>query len=421
MKNLFLIYFSLLLIVGCASSSMNQEEVTEEISQQIQSPKRHWALSFKDKTLIGFLKEARKNNLDIQAASANVEKVVALANQAGAGLKPNLDLGISGNNGNNPNLSNASVTGQLSWELDLWGRLKSGEKAARKSARAAAADLLYARYSIDAAAAKAYFSVIEAQLQEAIAKENLDLNKEASRIVKIKFENGLSQAGDVALAESSLANSQQNFDRVSGAKRIAQRALETILGRYPKAAVETKKDFPENPPPPPRGVPSTLLEDRPDLVAADLRVAAAFDRVKEAKAARLPSLSLTAQGGGASQNLSEALNPANAIWNLGANLLAPVVDGGRRRQQVKVRNAEQKEALAQYKNQALKAFGEVENSLDQDYVLNKRLTQLEVSVNEAKKAYEVMKLRFDAGDVELLDVLNIQQKVITAKSTQVSV
>ena len=258
-------------------------------------------------------------------------------------------------------------------------------------------------------------------MQEGIAKENLNLNKESLKIVQVKFDNGIVQSGDLSLAKAAYANAQQNFDKVSGAKRTAMRSLETILGRYPKAKIDTKKDFPVDPSPPPAGVPSTLLEDRPDIIAADLRVAAAFDRVEEAKAARLPSLSLTATGGGASDSLAEALNPANAIWNLGGNLLAPIFDGGRRKQQVKITKAEQKEALALYKKDALNAFGEVENALDQDNVLQKRLKQLKEYVNESDKAYKVMKVRFKEGDVEFLDVLNVQQKVIDAKASEIAV
>ena len=131
MKNLVVVLISVLFFFGCASSTMKKDEVQQDVTQSIKTKKKHWVFSFKDRTLIDFLKEARKNNLDLQAAAANVEKVVAMANQAGAGLKPQLDLGVQSNSGNAPFTPGGLATGQLSWEVDLWGRMKSAESAAR--------------------------------------------------------------------------------------------------------------------------------------------------------------------------------------------------------------------------------------------------------------------------------------------------
>lgn len=417
-----LIYLHLVFLVACASSNMNAKKTIEEMRKTIKQPKKHWALSFNDKDLIALIKEARKKNYDLENAAASVEKSVAMANQAGANLKPNLDLslGQSGASKNIPIMRGTSLGAQVSWELDLWGRMKAGEQAAQASTKAVAADFLYAQYSIDAATAKAYFSVIEAKLQEQLANENLQVNRKIMKIVEVKFDNGLSQAQDLSLTRASLANASQTLEKVSQGKRMAMRSLETILGRYPSAKVATKKTFPPVPSNPPKGVPSSLLEDRPDMVAAEQRVAVAFNRVKEAKAARLPRLSLTAQGGGVSNQLGNIANPANAFWNLGANLLAPVFDGGKRKAQVEISTAEQKQAVALYKKAALNAFAETEVYLDDGEVLQNRLREVRKAVMESKKALDIAQLRYKEGETELLDVLNVQQKLMAAKTDEVS-
>lgn len=414
----------LVILCSCASPKMDADVTVNEVRRKTKQPKKHWALSFKDKTLIEFIKESRNNNFDLQSASANVEKAVAMAGQAGADLKPNLNLalGQTGASANVPGVFRGTSLGaQASWEIDLWGRIKSGEKAATASAKAVAADYLYAQYSIDAATAKAYFAVIEAKLQEDVAKENLKLNQEILKIVNVKFDNGITQAQDLSLTRASLANASQTLEKVSASKRTAMRSLETIMGRYPSAEIKTRENFPHVPKHPPRGVPSSLLEDRPDIVAADQRVAVAFNRLEEAKAARLPSFSLTANGGTVSQQLGALTNPANAFWNVGANLLAPIFDGGKRKAEVEIKTAEQKQAIAQYKKAALGAFGETEEVLDQGSVLEKRLAELDRAVKEAKEAHRIAKVRYQEGETELLDVLNIQQKVILAKTDKLAV
>ncbi len=175
------------------------------------------------------------------------------------------------------------------------------------------------------------------------------------------------------------------------------------------------------PPPPPAGLPSDLLERRPDLVAAERRVAAAFNATNQARAARLPTLSLTGNIGGASSSLSDLLDPANVAWTAGANLLAPLYDGGRRRAAVEITTAEQEQALALYGQAAINAFSEVETNLDQGVVVQQRIVDLEEAAAEAENALRIARLRYEEGEEDLLSVLTIQQRDISAKSSLSSV
>jgi outer membrane protein TolC len=146
-----------------------------------------------------------------------------------------------------------------------------------------------------------------------------------------------------------------------------------------------------------------------------------FNAVAQAKAAQLPRLSLTTSIGGASNSLSNITSSENVVWQLGTNLLAPIFDGGRLHAQVEVSTAEQKQSLAAYAQAALTAFSDVENSLDQGVVLQARNTELQEAARQASKAYRITKLRYNEGESELLDVLNIQHRVNGAKSNLVSV
>ncbi|MEM6884949.1 MAG: TolC family protein [Verrucomicrobiota bacterium] len=384
-----------------------------------------WIQSFNDPTLLKLMQEAQMNNKDLQIAAARVEQALGSSAKAGAALVPTVDLAAGGSRSGNVDSgdqsANLGLGLQFNWEIDLWGRLRSGKRAAIASARAVEADFIYARHSLAAATAKGYFTAINANLQIQVAKENLEILEKTMKIVDVKHENGMISAQDVALTRSDLAVARERLVDVEGAQRETVRSLELLLGRYPQAELDVRQTLPDTPPLPPSGLPSELLERRPDIVAADQQVAVAFNRVKEAKAARLPRISLSSEIGGSSNSLTNLLNPMNVAWQMASNLLAPIFDGGSRKAQVEISTAEQKEALAAYGKTALTAFGEVESSLDQGYVLYQREQELQTAVTEAEKALKIAQLRYDEGEIELIDLLSIQTRVITAKSNLLSV
>ncbi len=384
-----------------------------------------WIDAFGDETLEALVREAQENNRDLQAAAANVERSWALAGQAGAALKPTVGLAVGGTQsgvvGGSSNSGSLDVSAQASWELDIWGRLRAGKQAAVVSAEAAEADLRYAQHSLAAAVANAYFVAIEAALQANVTRETFEALTETNRIVDVQYQNGFASSQDLALSKSDLATAEAALAAAEGSQRDALRALEVLLGRYPGADVQVRESLPKVPSAPPAGVPSEILERRPDLIAAERRVAAAFNSTDQARAARLPSISLTASAGASSNQLSSLLNPGNAAWSLGTNLLAPIFSGGSLKAQVEAATAEQKGAIAAYGQAALNAFKEVETKLDQNVVLSERDAALRVAEEEASEALRVVQLRHREGDVELLDVLTIQRRVFSAESSLLSV
>ncbi len=381
-----------------------------------------WIESFNDPALTALVVEAQANNPDLAAAAANVDRAWALARQAGGVLRP--DLSITGGGARTgtadsslPTTTNLNLGAQVSWEADVWGRLRSGQRAAVAGAQQAEADLRSAQDSLAAATARAYLTAIEADIQVDIARETVEILRETLRIVNVKYENGDSSGQDLALARSDLATAREQLTALEGSFRDAVRALEALLGRYPGAELEVGKSLPPTPPAPPAGLPSELLERRPDLVSAERRVAAAFNATNQARAARLPTISLTGNAGGTSDSLSDLLRPGNVTWSAGINLLAPIYDGGRLREGVNVATAEQEQALAAYAQAAINAFTELENSLDLGSVLQQRISDLRIAADEAENAFRIARLRYDEGEEDLLSVLTIQQRAVGAKSS----
>ena len=385
-----------------------------------------WIDTFEDNVLKTLVREAQANNNDLQAAAARVERSWALARQAGAALRPAVNLTTGGSRsgsvgGPAPDSRNVTLGLQVDWELDVWGRILSGQQAAAATAESFEADFRFSQHSLAAAVAKAYFLVIEAGLLAEVTRQSIGALTETNRIVQVRYDNGLGSSQDLALSKSDLATARATLAAAEGSRREALRALEVLLGRYPGAELQVRMSLPEIPPPPPAGVPSEILERRPDLVAAERRVASAFNKLDQAKAARLPRISLTSQIGGSSTQLGNLLDPTNVAWTIGGNLVAPLFDGGVRREQVKIATAEQQQAVAAYGQAALNAFEEIETGLDHNVVLRTRDTALQEAAGEARKAFRLAGIRYKEGETDLLDVLTIQRKMLTAERSFVSV
>lgn len=265
-----------------------------------------WIAKIGDPVLNKLVIEAQKNNRDLRVAAAAVEASRSLARQARAALIPAVDvISSAGRSGNvSQDSRNAFNLGlQLNWEVDVWGRVAASKQSAAFAAYSAEADFIFRQYSLAAAVAQAYFLVIETGLQADVAEKSLVALEETNRIVRAKRELGAASALDTALSSSDVANAHSSLIGTQAAERFAIRALELLLGRYPSAQLITRASLPTAPSLPPVGLPSTLLERRPDIIAADLAIISAFNNVTAAKAARLPSISLTSNIQGSSSDL----------------------------------------------------------------------------------------------------------------------
>jgi NodT family efflux transporter outer membrane factor (OMF) lipoprotein len=434
---LFVLHVIALMVLSCVNSNP-QNGHQKAVKKAIEAPETwatktaeyanvsdKWLENFNDPMMLKLIREGKENNIDLQIAAGNMDKAWLLAKQSGASLKPTADfsMGRADSGGGNGGSSNANINVGLtvSWEPDVWGRIRAGVSKAEASAQAAKADYIFAQHSLSANIAKTYLKVIEAKQQSDISRKNLLILKNTMRITQVKYDNGLSSGQDIALNRANLASAQEQLITIEGSRRDALRALELLLGRYPNATLEIENTLLDLPPPPPAGLPSEILERRPDIVSAERRIASAFNGTDQAKAAQLPRFSLTSSIGGASGSLSNVLNPTNVAWQLGANLLAPLFDGGKRKLDVEISKIEQKQAIANYAQIALAAFSEVENNLDQGHTLANRMRALSDVLRESNKAYRIAELRYKEGEIGLLDTLQIQQQNIAAESELLSI
>jgi NodT family efflux transporter outer membrane factor (OMF) lipoprotein len=426
-------------LCGCATQDLSRRDDAKQavsnnlpdlpsqwasLQEQIGDVSVDWLDQFNDPTLTSLVKEAQGNNRNLQAMAASVDASSALARQAASSLSPQLNASLGNTSGGSVEGSgdNSFNSGlQASWEVDLWGRIRSGNLAAQESLAAAEAEYRFAQYSLAANVAKAYFIAIEASEQLEIVRKNKGIVEKTNKIVQAQYDNGLADRQNIALAKADLASVQDSLVSSEAGLRDAARSLEILLGRYPSAELNVDNKLPVIPKALPAGTPSQLLERRPDLIAAERKVAAAFNNVDVAKAAKLPSLSLSSNIGGTSTALSDVLNPTNLAWQAIGSLAAPLYTGGRLDAQVDAATAEQQAAVAGYAQAALNAFGDVERALDQGTVLKKRIDALTTVLNESEDALKVANLQFDEGEISLLDVLTIQQRVFSARSNLLSV
>ena len=376
----------------------------------------NWLASFADKELSALVDEALANNMDLRVAASRVERAAAYARQAGSTLYPQVNaMGTGSFQGSDSGSAFQTAGFFLSWELDLWGRVRAQAEAGSAQYEAAAKDAEYARQSIAALVAKSWFLAIEARRQRAIAQEMLTAAEKLAVLARERARIGRGDEYDVRLAQASLQGYRDTVLQLQLSEQQALRAIETLVGRYPAAALDTAAQFPNFPGAVPAGLPSELLERRLDVAAAERRVASAFYMVGEAEAARLPRISLTASVSSVTSDLVFLKDRDNPAWSTGGNFMAPIFLGGALQAQVEVRTAEQKAAVADYGRIGARAFSEVENALSAGFNLAARVPVLEGSVAENERALELAQVRYKVGTA---DQRAVQQQLLAAAAAR---
>jgi NodT family efflux transporter outer membrane factor (OMF) lipoprotein len=362
--------------------------------------------------------EALRFNADLQGAALRVERAAGYLQVASASLLP--QVGLAGVGSGASSNSTSGLNGlwlNASLELDIWGRIRYGQAAAQADVQALAGDYAYARQSLAAMVAKSWFLATEAGLQRAVVQEMLKSAESLLRLSQDRLRVGNGTEADVAIARANVGSYRDALRQAELSREQALRALEGLLGRYPSAEVAVAPNLSAMPAPVPVGLPSELLERRPDVIAAERRVAAAFNRVGEAQAARLPRISLTAGLSAISSDVLVLQDRDNPAWGLGANLLAPIYQGGALRAQVDIRTTEQKQAVAAYASAGQRAFGEVENALSAEFALNDRQAILAANVRDSERALELTQTQFRVGNTDQRAVEQRQMALYSARTS----
>ena len=376
-----------------------------------------WLATFGDPRLDALVTEAMANNLDLKVAAARVQVASEYVKLADSTLWPQVNLLARGGGEMGGDASGLNGVGlYANWELDLWGRVRSARAATEAAYASTVADAEYARQSVAALVAKAYFLAVEASLQLRLAEDTVATSQQLVTFAEQRQRIGKGDGYDAAIARGNLETLRDTVETLTLSRGQALRALEVLVGRYPAADVEVATQLAQPPGPVPAGLPSELLERRPDVIAADRRVAAAFYGIQEAKAARLPSISLTASVSDISSELFVLKNRDNPMWSAGASLLQPVFNAGALQTQVRIRTAEQKQSIAEYGQIGARAFAEVEDALSAEFAANRRQAVLARAVAENQSALGFTQQRFKVGSGDMRAVSQQQLALLGTHS-----
>lgn len=435
-----LILSSLLFLTACASSPepsalpvIETPEIwsTESAPANLNSANpTSWLADLNSPELTTFIVEAIEQNPELEATAARFAQSIAEARIAGANRLPSAGLGLNGNRQKISTFGPTSTGGvifenydlalNLSWELDLWGRLRDRTSAALARVEASQADLAAARLSLAAQTAKAWLNLIEARKQLALAERTAEAYRNNQEAIKSRFQRGLSEGFDLRRIRTQAASAQADVSSRQAALDQSVRTLENILGRYPSAALESEASFPDLPRAVPAGIPADILQRRPDLIAAERQLAAAEREQSADRKERLPQISLTASGGTASQAFDNLLDGDFSVWTLAGNLTQPIFQGGRIAANIDSSTARLDQAGANYRDAALRAFLEVETTLAAEQFLRDEAAQLRLAADEASAAELLAWERYSKGTGDFLSALDAQRTADTARSRRLA-
>ena len=393
-------------------------------------PAAWWTL-YGDPTLDQLQAQAAAHNPSVEQAVARLRAAQAAVASSQAGLYPTLGLsgsssrarsGSSNSGSTNAGINNSYSLGlNASWELDLWGRLSNQVAADQLSAQASRDDLAAARLSSQATVAQTYFSLRAAEAQMQLLQDSLQAYQQSWQLTQNRYRAGVASSADVAQAESQYKSTQAQWLEAQTTRAQFEHALAALLGLAPASfSLPMTSQLPA-PPPVPGMLASTLLEQRPDIAAAERRVAAANAQVGVARAAYFPALTLSAAGGYRSSTLPHLLSAPNLFWSLGPALAVALLDGGARSAAVESARASLDLAAATYKQTVLTALQEVEDNLVAATHLGQEQAVQAEAVAAARKALEVATNQYKAGTVGYLNVLSAQTTVLNAQNSLISV
>ncbi len=431
---------TLFLCAGCtvgpnykmpAASAPAKWHVTEpwrEAEPKDSVPKSSWWTLFHDGDLERLETDLTAANQTLKVALAHFEQARASAALQNASLFPTLQAGptvgrqlYSGNRANgSPTPLPGSVTQNsyvlpftLSYEVDLFGKVRRSIEAAQASYQANAADLENVRLILAAELAADYFTLRQLDSEIAILTRTVQALQKGMDLVKSRHDGGLASGLDVAQEETLLNTTRTQATLLQQERKQFEDAIAVLVGRPAPDFHLVAQEIAEEPPNIDIALPSDLLERRPDIGEAERQMAAANAQIGVAKAAYYPSLVLYGQGGWNSMNISQLTNPASAVWAIGANVSQEIFTGGARRAQVQFSRAGYDAAVASYRDTVLNAFREVQDNITGLQVLDDARKSQADAVASAHRQLDIATSRYVRGLVNYLDVVSAQQNVLT--------
>ena len=399
-----------------------------------ETPHGDWWTVCQDARLNQLMDTLNRQSPGIAQAEAQYRQAQALLRQAQSGMFPTLGLNATAQRSSNGSGSSASsvnpVTGSTrsgisnsynlsldaSWEADVWGRVRRSIEAGRAQQDASAAQLAAIKLSAQAQLATAYLQLVVADQQIRQLLESEKALQDTLTLTRNQSAAGIVSDANVALAESQLKSAQaQRVDKQLTRAQL-EHAIAAALGQTPSTFSLAASDFEPHLPQIPAGLPSTLLERRPDIAAAERTVAAANAQIGVAKAAYFPSLTLSASGGYRSDSFSDWISLPNRIWSLGPQLALTLFDAGLRKAQTDAAIASYDASVASYRQTVLTAFQAVEDSLAAQSMLDEQAALQADGLAAARRSENITLNQYRAGIVGYIDVLAAQNTRLSAES-----
>ncbi|MCE0499090.1 MAG: efflux transporter outer membrane subunit [Methylacidiphilales bacterium] len=403
--------------------------------------KGDWYKVFHDAELTALEEQAQLANQSLRAAAARVSEARALARQSQADFFPSVDFSGTGSrqrtSPNNGQLVAQTPVGtathpytftsatvvpfDLSYEVDVWGKLRRAFESAGASAQASLADYETALLSLKAELATEYFALRTADGQIDVQRRTIESYKQNLDLTNSRFQGGISTQLDVEQAKATLASAQAQLAELDASRAQLEHAIAVLVGVPPEGFVIKFSPLRSGPPSIPAGLPSDLLERRPDVAAAERRVAAQNAQIGVAIAAYFPVIQLTGQTGFDSGDLGLLFNWESRIWSYGPSIQFPIFEGGRIAANIKQQRATYEENVADYRQSVLVAFQNVEDSLSS----LRYLAQQEEAENRAfvayKNALDLTNSRYTTGLVSYFDVIQAQGLELGAEQLTVQI
>ena len=378
-----------------------------------------WWEMFNDPVLNSLEEKVVISNQNVAAAEAQYRQAQASVRVARAGYFPTLTAGASvtrsrtsGNVGSNTRsgstFTDYTLPIDLSWEIDIWGKIRRTVEASKASAQASAADLAAALLSAQAALAQDYFQLRTLDAEKRLFEETIDVYRKFLQLTRNRYTSGVASKNDVLLAETQLKTAEAQAIDIGVQRAQLEDAIALLIGKPASDFTMPNAPLAAVPPAIPVGVPSELLERRPDIAAAERSVAAANAQIGVAKAAYFPTVTLSASGGFESSLLSQWFTWPSRFWSLGPAISEVLFEGGLRGAQTDQARAAYDATVANYRQTVLTGFQEVEDNLAALRILEEEMKTQEEAVNAARQSVKVTTNQYKAGIASALDVIVVQ-------------
>ena len=381
-----------------------------------------WWKDYGDQTLDGLMEQANAANQTVQQALAQYRQARAADAAARAAFWPQVSAGVGPSRqrtntaGNSQLYDTYAAVLQASWEPDLWGSVRRSVQASTATAQASAAQLAAARLSIQAELAQDYMQLRVTDMQKALYASTLAAYKRSLSLTQSQYDAGVTLRSDVALADAQLKTAQAQAIDLDVQRNQLEHAIAVLMGKPPADfSLPARDDWQVRIPDTPIGVPSELLERRPDIANAERLMAAANANIGVATAASYPQLTLSASGGfsGPLGGLAQWFNLPDRVWALGASLAGSVFDGGLHSAQIRSAGAVYDASVAQYKQTVLGGFQEVEDNLSTLRVLGNERTAQDQAVAASRLSEQLALSQYKAGTTTYLTVVTAQAQTLS--------